>query len=74
MPIVCSCGNTLPGKVSFKVNSSPCRCEEKGPLKRMRSIDVPVPDFVTEQVYNERKRVGLDVATPLERGLEKAKR
>lgn len=68
----CCCGNVLAQCRCFhadkmKIRRSPCRCEEPGPGPTTVSREDPLPTGITENHYNERKRTGIPMVTPIER-------
>ena len=61
----CVCGNVL-RDLPYTVRISPCRCVEPGAGPSHLNVNWPVPEGMTETHYNERKRTGLPLITPLE--------
>ena len=63
----CICGNRLGDRPrGFTVRQSPGSCEHPGPGKRTAS-QTDLPFWVTKKQYEDRKRLGLPIVTPLER-------
>jgi len=66
---VCCCSNELDAAPSgLRVRMSPCRCKKPGPGKR--TLRQPgLPQYVFENQYNERTRLGLPLETDIEKGV-----
>jgi hypothetical protein len=64
----CVCGNVLDAQLEYRCTRSPCRCAVpgRGP-GQLRCHDLP--SWVLRKQYDERKRLGLPVVTPIERTL-----
>jgi hypothetical protein len=62
----CCCGNVLRTGTRCRIIIHPCQCEKPGPAKRRPPMTM-LPKQVTEEVYEQRKRLGLPIMTESER-------
>ena len=67
---VCICGNVIDSAVKSKIRHVFCRCTEPGPGKRAGKVEGFLDDdLVNEAHYDERKRTGLPMLSPLEKSI-----
>ena len=58
-------------RCTSKTTMSPCRCEEPGPGRRRQIPLEMLGDYVYEQQYDDRRRLGLPIETDTEKGIRK---
>lgn len=73
--LFCSCGNRLEER-PFRIVVSPCRCHLPGHGRSVAALPESFLDdaFVNETQYRERKRLGLPIATEVEKSLYRSLR
>ena len=62
----CRCGNEL-GFSTVKVTRYPCRCETPLSKHKREAPNLDPLHHVSEKQFNERRRLGLDIMSPLEK-------